>query len=126
MQDDKELLWSASRKSTVRDYINMASLTIDNSIIALGATVQAFKPGAEAQFNMQASGDIVMKAGEKRHFYAEISQTASVPVAIYSERVIRVIKALNAISTITSDMAKLANDCTSISGQILPIAIEKL
>jgi hypothetical protein len=126
--DNKSLGYDEKEKSHIRDQLNLAAMIIDNTIIdtamiAIAAT--GIGTGGPASIRLRQSGDIVIKAGQQKNLYAEMSQKVSVPVAINSEKTTAGIKAGLAAAKLLTGLTKFGLKIDE-AVEKMPVFVEKL
>jgi hypothetical protein len=121
--------WTPQKRSDFRDLLNIIALSIDSGVIeaAMGlmSAASAIGMGGPASIRLRQSGDMVIQAGEQKQLYAELSQNASVPPSIATEKTTANVKTALAITKAVTGAAKLIFQAES-RGNKIPAFLEKL
>jgi hypothetical protein len=127
--DGSDKKWTAQGKSDFRDTLNLVAMNVDNAIIEAAMldliASSTFATGGPASIRLRRSGDIVIKAGRGKNLYAEIKRDASVPVAIYGEKVAAVLGTAAQVASLAEKAFSLGFQAGMIANRV-PAYLEKL
>ncbi|MDR1030661.1 MAG: hypothetical protein LBL76_07295 [Treponema sp.] len=127
IKDPNKKSTSAAEKSSFRNTLNLIAMSIDGGIIdgfLMGITALP-GVGGPASIRLRQSGDIIIKAGENKHLYAELSEKVSVPASIWTERVQWGLKFTDALAKAGTDVAKVVLQALDKT-EAIPSFVEKL